>query len=395
MKIGPREIHTPFRKIPLEVAEGMTPVEFFNSFANLKNLADENGLLKTDEDFLLYRKAIGHSMEFDCSIILNTSARILDPLGRPVRRDQLNRQQKNVWSRMTQIIYEYMLERYPDPEEALVLCGEASLDPTWPFSKPGVPSIRMIHNHFMVFPTQQIKDAPLADPANPNLTDSGHHGLFQEELTRVYGIFMETLGLEVLKLVPVDQSRIALTDYPRGLPSWEITGGKDALRERRFWDEYDLILKGFLDFYRTFFSLVSTRNSGVPEEAYFKDEIENILLFNNCFHAAAKEVRNHITKDPKFANEIRWRPAYKQLLYRDDKGRLIVTISQNSVGNAITELLGIVVNRKEDEAAYAAAEPALVAKLLDVRDRLLAADLGEPIRTASWPGGVFVPPVKR
>ncbi len=388
MNIGPREIKTPFRSIPLEVAEGMTPVEFFNSFANLKNLAEENGLLKTPEDFLLYRKAIGHSLEFDCSIILNTSERILDPLGRPVRRDQLTKQQKNVWSRMTQIIYDYMLEKYPDPEKALVLCGEASLDPTWPFSKPGVPSIRMIHNHFMVFPKQQIIDAPLADPANPNLTDSGHHGLFQEGLSRVYGMFMDTLGLKILSLVPVDQSRIAITDYPKGLPSWEVIGGADQLRNVLFWDEYDLILKGFLDFYRTFFSLVSTRGAGVPDEAYFPDEVENILLFNNCFHAAAKEVRTHIVKDPKFANEIRWRPAYKQLLYRDDKGRLIVTISQNSVGNAITELLGLVVNRSEDEAAYEAAEPALIEKLLEVRERLLAADLGEPIATDKWPGTV-------
>jgi len=42
---------------------------------------------------------------------------------------------------------------------------------------------------------------------------------------------------------------------------------------------------------------------------------------------------------------LRLKPGYKQPLYRDDVGRLIVTISQNSVGNAITELLGIVVKR--------------------------------------------------
>ena len=35
----------------------------------------------------------------------------------------------------------------------------------------------------------------------------------------------------------------------------------------------------------------------------------------------------------------------KQLIYRNDAGDLIVTISQNSIGNAITELLGVVVKR--------------------------------------------------
>ena len=47
----------------------------------------------------------------------------------------------------------------------------------------------------------------------------------------------------------------------------------------------------------------------------------------------------------------------------------VVTISQNAVGNAITELLGIVVKRVEDELAYAAAEPALVAPSLAADER--------------------------
>jgi hypothetical protein len=92
-----------------------------------------------------------------------------------------------------------------------------------------------------------------------------------------------------------------------------------------------------------------------------------------------------------FANEIRWRPAYKQLLYRDDHGRLIVTISQNSVGNAITELLGIVVKRMEDESAYAAVEQGLVERLLAARQRLVEAKLGEPISARCWPTGEFSP----
>ncbi|MFZ0790277.1 MAG: hypothetical protein WAM94_11735, partial [Chromatiaceae bacterium] len=58
---------------------------------------------------------------------------------------------------------------------------------------------------------------------------------------------------------------------------------------------------------------------------------------------------------------------------------------QNSIGNAITELLGVVVKRVPDAAAYGAAEPALIERLLQVRRRLIDADLGEGIGTAYWP----------
>ncbi|MBF0190372.1 MAG: hypothetical protein HQL99_04395 [Magnetococcales bacterium] len=389
---GPREIITPRRKIPLKIPEGMSAVEFFNSAANLEHLARENGLLVNAEGFLLYRKLLGHSVEFDTSIMLDTSKRILDPLGRPVRRDQLTRSQKNVWSRMTQIIFEYMLEHYPDPGDALILCGEASLDATWPLSKPGVPSIRMIHNHFIVFPTATIAQSRLADPADPNLTDSGHNSLFLCHLSEVYRHFLEVLDLRILRPVETDSSRLSLTGYPQGLPSWEVVGGFARLGDPRFWEEYDLILKGFLDFYRTFFSQVSTRGAGIPEGVYFPDQVENILLFNNRFAQVARDVRNRVKADPRFANDIRWRPAYKQILYRDDQNRLIVTISQNSVGNAITELLGIVVRREENEETYDRIEPALVERLLAVRERLVAADLGDPIHAPGWPDGHYAPP---
>ncbi|HID44342.1 MAG TPA: hypothetical protein EYP34_01130, partial [Chromatiaceae bacterium] len=63
---------------------------------------------------------------------------------------------------------------------------------------------------------------------------------------------------------------------------------------------------------------------------------------------------------------------------------LIVTISQNSIGNAITELLGVVVKRIPDAKAYEQAEPALIDKLLEVRRRLVRADLGEGIATPYW-----------
>jgi hypothetical protein len=72
------------------------------------------------------------------------------------------------------------------------------------------------------------------------------------------------------------------------------------------------------------------------------------------------------------------------LLFRNDPGELIVTISQNSIGNAITELLGVVVRRVPDADAYGRAEPALIEKLLAVRRRLVEADLGEGIATARW-----------
>ena len=119
-------------------------------------------------------------------------------------------------------------------------------------------------------------------------------------------------------------------------------------------------------------------------------EVADVLLGNNRFLRVARDLREQVIQDPQFANEIRWRPAYKQIIYRDDKGRLIVTISQNSVGNAITELLGIVVNRVKDNEAYAKREPALVDRLLEARERLIAANLGEAISAPCWPNGEYV-----
>jgi len=384
MKTGPREITTPFRPIPLEVPEGMKPNEFFNSTENLNDLMNNNGLLQNPENLLLYRKALGHSNEFDCSIIYNTSKTILNPLGRPVRRTQVPDNVKHVWNRMNQIMLEYMLEKYPDPESHLVLCGEASLDATWPLTSPGVPSIRMLHNHFIVFNKQQLRDAELADPNNENLTDGGQHSLFQSYMSGVYQVFFDTLDLKILKPMQGEASQIKLTGYPQGLPCWEITGGVDALKDINFWAEYDVILKGFIDFYRTFFSQVSSRNAPLPKDINFSRNVEEKLLFNNDFLSAAKSVRDHCVRDAKYANLIRWQPAFKQLIYRNDAGKLVVTISQNSIGNAITELLGVVVKRVPDVEAYEAAEPALIEQLLEARQRLIDADLGDPISTEYW-----------
>jgi hypothetical protein len=373
------------------VPEGMTQVEFFNSPANLKNLAEENGLFRTPEDLLLYRKLVGHSVEFDTSIILDSSRRILDPLGRPVRRDQMKRQEKKVWSKMTQIICDYMFEKYPDPAEHLILCGEASLDSTWPLNKPGVPSIRMIHNHFMVFPMAQLREAGEADANNPNLTDSGHNTLFLHQLSEAYGKFLEVLDLQILKLLPTEEASLKLTGYPQGLPCWEVVGGAERLKDQYFWYEYEQVLRGFLDFYRTFFSMVATGEVRVPDNTNFANQIDDVLLGNQRFVRVARDLREKVIQDPQFANDIRWRPAYKQILFRDDKGRLVVTISQNSVGNAITELLGIVVKRKVDSEAYAAVEEGLVSRLLEVRERLQAANLGESLSSPCWPNGAYHP----
>ncbi len=382
---GPREIITPYRAIPLEVPEGMKHNEFFNSTENLNDLVHNNGLLLNSENLLLYRKALGHSTAFDCSIIYNTSNTVLNPLGRPVRRTQVPDNVKHVWNRMNQIIIDYMLELYPDPDEALILAGEASLDATWPLTSPGVPSIRMLHNHFIVFPKDMLRNAKLADANNPNLTDGGQHSLFQAYMHDVYREFFDrALNLKILKPASEADARIGLTGYPQGLPSWEIQGGATALKDVHFWAEYDEVLKGFIDFYRTFFSQVSTRNAPMLQDIHYPEQVESVLLFNNDFLKTAKKVRDHCIVDAKYANAIRWQPAFKQLIYRNDTGKLIVTISQNSIGNAITELLGVVVSRTPDAEAYSKLEPKLIERLLEVRRRLIEADLGEGIGTDYW-----------
>lgn len=385
---GPREITTPFRPIPVAVPEGMKPNEFFNSSENLADLVHNNGLLQTPENLLLYRKALGHSTEFDCSVLYNTAQTILDPLGRPVRRTQLPEPVRRVWNRINQIVIDEMLRRYPDPGEALVLAGEASLDATWPLTSPGVPSIRMLHNHFIVFPMAALREAKLADPNDPNLTDGGQHSLFQAHMREVYRRFFdEALTLSTLRLLPAAESTLALTGYPQGLPSWEIAGGAASLSQPAFWRDYDAILQGFLDFYRSFFGQVSVRNAEPPAGLFFPAAVADMLLANEDFLATARKVRERCLADARYANALRWQPAFKQLIYRDERGRLIVTISQNSIGNAITELLGIVVRRVPDAEAYARCEPALLEKLLAVRARLIAADIGEGIATTHWDAG--------
>ena len=266
-----------------------------------------------------------------------------------------------------------------------MLAGEASLDATWPLTSPGVPSIRMLHNHFIVFPMAELRAAKPADRSNPNLTDGGQHSLFQAHMREVYRRFFdEALDLRVLTPAGSHESELQLTGYPQGLPCWEIAGGVDSLKDIRFWHEYDLILKGFIDFYRTFFSQVSSRNAPMQTDVYFPEAVDSVLLFDNQFLATAKKVRDRCISDAAYANAIRWQPAFKQLIYRNDAGKLVVTISQNSIGNAITELLGVVVKRVPDAAAYEQQEPALVSRLLEARRSLIEKDLGQGIATDQW-----------
>jgi hypothetical protein len=157
-----------------------------------------------------------------------------------------------------------------------------------------------------------------------------------------------------------------------------------------FWYEYEQILRGFLDFYNTFFSLVATGEEKIPENTNFEQQIRDVLLCSPQFTRVARDLRERVIQDPQFANEIRWRPAYKQILYRNEEGKLIVTISQNSVGNAITELLGIVVSRVEDPEAYSKVEGGLITRLLEVRKRLIDANLGEAISAPAWLNGEYI-----
>ena len=46
--LQPREIITPRPSMSLTIPEGMSRVEFFNSAANLKNLAEENDTAKKE-----------------------------------------------------------------------------------------------------------------------------------------------------------------------------------------------------------------------------------------------------------------------------------------------------------------------------------------------------------
>ena len=125
--------------------------------------------------------------------------------------------------------------------------------------------------------------------------------------------FDKALQLKILKPVSGVDARIALTGYPQGLPSWEVQGGAAALRDVHFWREYDEVLKGFIDFYRTFFSQVSTHNAPMLPDVYFPEQVESVLLFNNDFMKTAKKVRDHCIIDAKYATPSAGNPRSNNL----------------------------------------------------------------------------------
>lgn len=58
----------------------------------------------------------------------------------------------------------------------------------------------MMHNHFIVFNKEELRQAKLADPNNPNLTDGGQHSLFESHIPHVYReFFAKALDLKILQ----------------------------------------------------------------------------------------------------------------------------------------------------------------------------------------------------
>lgn len=98
----------------------------------------------------------------------------------------------------------------------------------------GVPSIRILHNHFIVFDKEMLTHAKLANTNNPNLTDGGQHSLFATYMQSVYIEFLSALALKILKPITGKTSSLKLTEYPQGLPNWEIQDGIERLKNIDF-----------------------------------------------------------------------------------------------------------------------------------------------------------------
>lgn len=73
--------------------------------------------------------------------------------------------------------------------------------------------------------------------------------------------------------------------------------------------------------------------------------------------------------------------------FNNDFMKTAKKVRHHCIVDAITKLLGVVVNRIPDAPAYARQEPALIARLLELRRRLIEVDLGEAIATACWARG--------
>ena len=112
--------------------------------------------------------------------------------------------------------------------------------------------------------------------------------------SEAYGKFLEVLDLQILKLLPTEAASLNLTGYPQGLPCWEVVGGAERLKDQYFWYEYEQVLRGFLDFYRTFFSMVATGETRVPDNSNFGNQIDDVLLGNQRFVRVARDLREKV-----------------------------------------------------------------------------------------------------
>jgi len=157
----------PFRPSP-GCAGGDEAQRIFQQHRKSQRSGTQQRSVAEPENLLLYRKALGHSNAFDTSIIYNTSKCVLNPLGDRCAAHSAG-QCQHVWNRMNQIIIDYMLELYPDPDEALILAARRVWMPL-AADLARCASIRMLHNHFIVFPKDELRNAKLADSKNPNLT---------------------------------------------------------------------------------------------------------------------------------------------------------------------------------------------------------------------------------
>ena len=201
----------------------------------------------------------------------------------------------------------------------------------------------MLHNHFIVFDKDELRACragrPATIPTSPTAASTACSGPYARRLPRV--LRQGARPADPAAGAARRPARLALTGYPQGLPSWEIQGGVAALKDSP-------LLAGVRRASSRASSISTAPSSARSRRAtrrccddiYFPELVESVLLFNNDFLKTAKMVRDRCIVDADYANAIRWQPAFKQLIYRNDAGKLIVTISQNSIGNAITELLG-------------------------------------------------------
>jgi hypothetical protein len=257
---GPREIVTPFRPIPLDVPEGMKPNEFFNSTENLNDLVRTTACWSTRRACCCTARPSGIPAPSTApSSTTPPSASSTRSAGRcaaPRCRSATRRLEPDE----------------PDHHRlhARTVPGPGAAPGAGRRGEPGrhlaadLPR-RAQHPHAAQplhgVPDGELRAAPLADPDNPNLTDGGQNSLFQAHMRDVYRAFFDRPWTwRYCAPVARDTSALALTGYP---PRAALLGDRRrrrALSDIRFWRSTTPSW-GFLDFYRSFFSQVSTRNA--------------------------------------------------------------------------------------------------------------------------------------